>query len=96
MAVELVAHLFQIGLPRDEILDQLAAALSDIAKDAHQLVRLVGVRLRFLLLVQLRDPLSSTSPGELPTREKRRLSALAAWTEPVRPTPSRKSARPCI
>ena len=65
MAVHLVADAIEVALPGDEILDQLAAALGDLAQDRHDLVGLVGLGRHLLLLGHL-DSLSSPSAGPGP------------------------------
>ena len=65
MAVHPVADAIEVALPGDEILDQLAAALGDLAQDRHDLVGLVGFGRHLLLLGHL-DSLSSPSAGPGP------------------------------
>ena len=66
MAVDPAADVVEVALPGHEVLDELAAAVGDLAQDRHNLLGLLGLGRQFLLLGHL-DSLSSTTRANCPS-----------------------------
>ena len=69
--VQPVPRAVEILLPGQEIFDQLAAPLGDVAEDGHQLLGLVRLRLRLLLYGHVHIPYHPTPRARRPSRQRR-------------------------